>query len=60
MESISVRFVKERETKNTIRFQEDHPETEPAKVGTVYVQKHALAQLGHPEEIEVKITPEGR
>lgn len=43
-------FTPERETKNTIRYQEDPPDgtvgsPEPA-IGTLYVQKRAIEALG--------------
>ena len=51
----------ERETKNTVRFQEDadgQPEGHPGAdvVGTLYVQKFAWAQLGKPEHIVVELS----
>lgn len=51
----------EKETKNTVRFQEDsdgQPEDHPGAdvVGTLYVQKFAWAQLGKPEHIVVEIS----
>ena len=51
----------ERETKNTVRFQEDadgQPEGHPGAdvVGTLYVQKFAWAQLGKPEHIVIEIS----
>jgi hypothetical protein len=53
-----VEFVKERETKNTIRFQEvDNPEGEPPVIGTLYVQKWVLKRLGDPDRIAVAIRP---
>jgi hypothetical protein len=51
----------ERETKNTVRFQEDEngqPESHPGAnvVGTLYMQKLAWAALGKPEHISLTIT----
>lgn len=51
----------ERETKNTVRFQEDEggqPEDHPGAdvIGTLYVQKFAWAQLGKPEHIVLEIS----
>ena len=34
-------FAKERDTKNTVRFQEDEREGETEVIGTLYVKKHA-------------------
>ena len=45
-------FSRERETKRTVRFQEDGPEAEHV-VGALYVRKDALAQLGNPEALGV-------
>lgn len=42
---IVANFVPERATKNTVRFQEDVQET-PA-IGTLYIQKEALARIGY-------------
>lgn len=53
---MKIRFVKERETKNTHRFQEMIEENETAVVGTLYVQKSALEELGFPENLELEIT----
>lgn len=51
----------ERETKNTVRFQEDEkgqPEDHPGAdvIGALYVQKFAWAVLGKPERIAVEIS----
>jgi hypothetical protein len=56
MEKITVRFVKERETKNTVRFAEQHDDTEDPVVGTLYVKKSAVARLGNPESLTVEIS----
>ena len=51
---LTLDFTVERGTKRTMRFQEvtdnDHP-----VVGTLYVQKDALAELGNPETLTVTI-----
>jgi hypothetical protein len=51
MEQIKIEFVRERETKNTIRFAEETTEDQAQAVGTLYVQRWALGQmakaLGH-------------
>lgn len=41
-----LRFEMERETKNTIRFNEKVGEMESPSIGVLYVQKHALKELG--------------
>lgn len=55
--SITVEFVKERETKGTWRYQEVPPENAEAVIGTLYVRKFALADVGVPERFTVTITP---
>ena len=54
--SVSIKFHKERETKNTWRFAEDG-DPEQHKVGTLYVQKRALAEAFSevPESVVVEI-----
>ena len=51
---VKLRFVRERETKTTIRFAEVDPRDDP-KVGTLYVKKALLHDLGDPEELTVTI-----
>ena len=56
MESITIRLRKERETKNTIRFEEmENEEGNPPLVGTLYVQKWALKRLGDPERLTLRL-----
>lgn len=45
--SVELSFTMEKETKNTIRFQEeqDDPDERPA-IGTLYITKKALVALG--------------
>lgn len=54
-ESLVVTFDRERETKRTVRFAERVDDDQPEQIGTVYVQKHALAAIGNPEAITVTI-----
>lgn len=63
MDSLSLRFAFERETKNTVRFAELNDDGEVAiqgefVVGTIYVQKSALGK-NLPDVIEVTIGEEG-
>ena len=46
---VELRFNMERETKNTVRFQEVTApgEEDTAQIGTLYVQKKALRELGY-------------
>tara|TARA_B100000315_G_C14121630_1_gene382851 strand:+ start:352 stop:525 length:174 start_codon:yes stop_codon:yes gene_type:complete len=49
----SVTFTKEKETKNTIRFQEDQNDGQPPRIGSLYIQKWAIK-----EGVKVKVTVE--
>ena len=48
-------FVREKDTKNTIRYKEIVPEGQYPKVVTIYIQKGALPSPV-PEKIKVKVT----
>lgn len=52
MANIVLEFEKERDTKNTVRYQEVG---DVHSVGTLYIQKHAVKELGNPEKITVEI-----
>ena len=49
----------ERETKNTVRFQEDEQQGDDHPgapvIGTLYLQKFAWASLGKPEHVIVEL-----
>lgn len=47
-------FTSERETKNTVRFKEEAADGEE-KVGTLYVRKDTVAELGAPTRLVVTI-----
>jgi hypothetical protein len=49
-------FRRERETKNTVRFEELVEGDGEQVVGTLYVQKQQLAHLGDPEQLRVTLT----
>lgn len=49
--TLKLNFILERETKNTIRYQET---TEPQTIGTLYVQKLALG-TPYPETLTVTV-----
>jgi len=51
---LELTFDKDRETKNTVRFEERAGE-DPPVVGTLYLQKWALRRLGEPEVLQVRI-----
>lgn len=51
-------FEMEKETKNTIRYQEEKVEGQPPVIGTIYVQKWALT--GIPSKVKVTLEWEGK
>jgi hypothetical protein len=51
---LELSFQRERETKNTVRFEEQVAYMPPV-VGTLYVQKFALNRLGNPDCLRVTI-----
>lgn len=52
MAIIELEFYEQRETKNTVRFQEEVDINEFPMIGTLYVQKDALRDIGwEPGEI---------
>lgn len=54
-----VNFIPERVTKNTVRFQEEvASDIGVITVGTLYVQKAALAQIGYKTGDIIKVTME--
>lgn len=54
MEVQTINFTIERETKNTVRYQEE-ADGKPQAIGTIYVQKWFLGQ-NPPRKIAVTIT----
>jgi len=51
----TIEFVKERDTKNTVRFAEVVADDDQPAIGTLYVQKFALKDLGAPEKLSITI-----
>jgi hypothetical protein len=51
-------FELEKETKNTVRYQEVQAEGQPPVIGTIYVQKWALKGL--PKKVKVTLEAEGK
>ena len=39
METVKIEFIKEKDTKNTVRFKETPADGKPPCIGTLYVQK---------------------
>lgn len=57
MEKLEASFSLEKETKNTVRYQEDETDSPPI-IGTIYVKKWALKRLNgssYPQRITVTI-----
>ena len=52
METQELKFVLERETKNTVRYQEQS-DGQPAVIGTVYIQK---STLGNEPPVDITVT----
>jgi hypothetical protein len=52
--TLELTFQRERETKNTVRYEEQVGD-EPPIVGTLYVQKYAVNRIGNPERLRVTI-----
>lgn len=54
----AIRFEQEKVTKNTVRFTEVADGMDTAAIGTLYVQKHVLKELGYQEGQQIIITLE--
>jgi hypothetical protein len=54
-ERIELVFERERETKNTVRYQEIVADGAEPSIGTLYVRKTAIASLGTAESLRVTI-----
>jgi hypothetical protein len=52
--SVTVELVREKETKNTIRFAEDGEE-DSRRVGMIYLPKSTVAGLGDPDRIALTV-----
>lgn len=53
---LEVEFRREKETKNTIRFEEVESETgDPPVIGALYLQKWAVKRLGDPQKLKVTV-----
>jgi hypothetical protein len=53
MEKFTATFVKEKDTKNTIRYQEQTENGQPPRIVTLYVQKWTQP----PDKIKVTVEP---
>jgi hypothetical protein len=56
VEVLKLEFTKAKETKNTVRY-EEVSEDGWTRVGTIYIQKAAIAQEKLGDKITVEITP---
>ena len=55
--NVTVNFAMEKATKNTIRFQEVlESELDAPAIGTIYIPKATLKQIGWAEGKELKVT----
>lgn len=57
--ALEIEFVRERVTKNTVRFAEVVEDGYRERVGSLYVSKHALELFGNPVRLRVTIEPAG-
>ena len=56
-DQLNVQFTREKETKNAVRFQEMVEDgRERGVVGSIYVLKSDLAEIGNPDKLLVTIT----
>lgn len=55
--SVTVTLVQDKETPGTIRYQEPKSPDKPALIGTLYVPKTTIAELGNPSSISVTVAP---
>ena len=56
MEPLTATLTKARETKNTVRYEEQETD-QPLVIGTLYVHKWAVERLEDPETVTVTIAP---
>ncbi len=54
---VTITLKRQKDTKNTVRFEEVEREDAALVVGTLYVQKHAVHALGNPDTITLTIQP---
>lgn len=54
----AIRFEQEKVTKNTVRFTEVVDGMDTAAIGTLYVQKYVLKELGYKEGQQITVTLE--
>jgi sulfur relay (sulfurtransferase) DsrF/TusC family protein len=54
----AIRFEQEKVTKNTVRFTEVLDEMDTPAIGTLYVQKHALKEIGYKEGQQLNVVLE--
>ena len=54
--TLTVEFVAEKETKNTVKFEEVPEIGQPELMGTLYLKKFVSQRLGDPETITVTVS----
>jgi hypothetical protein len=52
---LTLTFLRERETKNTVRFTEQYDAQAQPFVGTLYLRKEGVAALGNPNSLVVRV-----
>lgn len=58
MSKLTLEFEFEKQTKNTVRFQEVVGDDEIEYVGAIYIKKHALKDLDWNEDKNIELTIE--
>jgi len=56
---VSARFVRDKDTRNMVRYKEETADGATPYVGLIYVNKSVVEELGAPDEIRVWIAAEG-
>jgi hypothetical protein len=54
MQSLTVKLERERETKTTVRYREP-AESDPQRMGIVYIPKSTLKELGDPSTLKLSL-----
>lgn len=56
---VSARFVREKKTKNKVRYVETSENGSPEVVGLIYISKSVVEELGDPGAIRIWVAAEG-
>jgi hypothetical protein len=57
METLTIVFELQKETKNTFKYEERPPAGQPPRIGALYIQKWALAGGPPPGRLTARIEP---